>query len=352
MRRFKWESIYYTPSRAGSLGGARALSRVAKKSLSETRNWLITQDAYTLHKPVRYKFKRRRVISGGIGHQWQCDVIDTSNISKHNDDYKFLLTCVDVFSRKAYVIPLKSKSNRDVLSGFRSIKNLLNKSGKKLPFCIQTDRGKEFLGAPVQTWFKDNHIKFFVSENDDIKCSLVERFNRTLKNRLWRHFTGSNTLKYTDILDDLVQGYNDSYHRAIKMAPNHVTARNSAAVWKKLHPIVQFPKSKFKVGDSVRISKTRRVFRKGYLPQWSEEIFTLSKRLNTNPVTWKLRDWNDEVLHGSFYEPEIQKVVKVESDVYVIENVLKRKKNRLFVKWRGYPDKFNSWVDVNDVRKL
>ena len=153
-------------------------------------------------------------------------------------------------------------------------------------------------------------------------------------------------------MNDLVQGYNDSYHRAIKMAPNQVTARNSAAVWNNTHPIVRFPKSKFKVGDSVRISKTQRVFRKGYLPQWSEEIFTLSNRLNTNPVTWKLRDWNDEVLQGSFYEPEIQRVIKVDSDVYVIEKVLKRKKNWLFVKWRGYPDKFNSWIDVNDVQKL
>ena len=259
---------------------------------------------------------------------------------------------MDVFSRKAYVIPIKSISNRDVLAGFRSIKNLLNKSGENLPFCIQTNKGKEFLGTPVQTWFKDDHIKFFVSENDDVKCSLVERINRTLKNKHWRHFTGNNTLKYTDILNDLVQGYNDSYHRAIKMAPNQVIVRKSAALWNNTHPIVRFPKSKFKVGDSVRISKTWRVFRKGYLPQWSEEIFTLSKRLNTNPVTWKLRDWNDEVLQGSFYEHEIQRVIKVDSDVYVIEKVLKRIKNRLFVKWRGYPDKFNRWIDVNDVQKL
>ena len=117
------------------------LSRVAKKSLSETRDWLTTQDAYTLHKPVPYKFKRRRVISGGIGHQWQCNLIDTSNISKHNNDYKFLLICVDVFSRKAYVIPLKSKAYGDILSGFRSIKNLLKKG---YPFASRPIKVKSF----------------------------------------------------------------------------------------------------------------------------------------------------------------------------------------------------------------
>ena len=176
-------------------------------------------------------------------------------------------------------------------------------------------------------------------------------FNRTLKNKLWRYFTHNNTLKYTDILNGLVKSYNNSYHGSIKMAPNHVTARNSVTVWNNLHSVAPLSKSKFKIGDVVRISKTRRVFKKGYLPQWSEEIFTLSKKLNTNPITWKLRDWDGELLQGSFYKQEIQKIVK-NNDRYVIEKVLKRRKNKVFVKWREYDDKFNSWVDASDIQKL
>ena len=351
MVKFQWERVYYTPSHAGSLGGARALSQSIRKPLTTTVDWLRTQDAYTLHKPVRYKFKRRKVLSGGVGNQWQCDLIDTSNISAHNDKNKFVLTCIDSFSRKAYAAMLKSKSNKDVLNGFKIIGKSLNTSGGRLPFCIQTDKGKEFLGKPVEDWFKANHIKFFVSENDDVKCALVERFNRTLKNKLWRYFTHNNTLKYTDILNDLVKSYNNSYHSSIKMALNHVTARNSVTVWNNLHSVAPLSKSKFKIGDVVRILKTRRVFKKGYLPQWSGEIFTLSKKLNTNAITWKLRDWDGELLQGSFYEQEIQKIVK-NNDMYITEKVLKRRKNKVFVKWRGYDDKFNSWVDASDIQKL
>ena len=223
----------------------------------------------------------------------------------------------------------------------------------QLPFIIQTDKGSEFLGKPLQAWFKENNVHFFVSENDDIKCSIVERFNRTLKTKLWRYFTHKNTLTFLDVLNDFVESYNNSYHRAIKMTPNEaLNSKNTATVWNNLNPISPLTRPpKFKKGDTVRISKTRQIFKKGYLPSWSEEIFTISKQMHTEPYTYKLIDWNREELKGSFYEYELQ-IFSKQDEYHVIEKVLKKRKNKIFVKWRGYPDKFNSWVSDKDVRPL
>ena len=134
------------------------------------------------------------------------------------------------------------------------------------------------------------------------------------------------------------------------MAPSEVDSKTMGLVWYRLYidPPVKYKKPKFRVGDMVRISKARRAFKKGYLPQWTEEIFTVSEIQLTRPVTYLLSDWNGEKLKGSFNEQELQKVTKSD-DIYRIEKVLKEEKNRIYVKWLGYPDSFNSWVAKKDV---
>ena len=99
---------------------------------------------------------------------------------------------------------------------------------------------------------------------------------------------------------------------------------------------------------TVRISKARRTIKKGYLPHWTEEIFTIVKRKGTQPPTFVLADYSNEILKGTFYPQELQKVTKT-NDIYRVEKILKRTKNRVFVKWLGYPNKFNSWVHVKDL---
>ena len=181
-RKKSLDKHYYNAKEVGSYGGVKPLSTKTKLKTDSVREWLRTQDAYTLHKPVRYKFPRRKVIVGGLGHQWQADLVDVSKLSKHNKGFKFLLTCIDVFSKKAWVIPLKDKSGSTLLAAFQSIPD-------PLPLKLQTDKGSEFTNRKVQTWLKDNNVHFFTTENDDIKACLVERFNRTLKSKLWRYFT-------------------------------------------------------------------------------------------------------------------------------------------------------------------
>ena len=338
----KLSSSYYDVHSVGSYGGVGALSRKTKLKPEGVKKWLESQDVYTLHKPVRYKFPQRKVIVAGPNQQWQADLVDVSRLRRHNQANRFLLTCIDVFSKKAWVVPLKDKTGSSLLGAFQSIDH-------PLPKTLQTDKGTEFTNKKFQHWLSKKGVRFFTSENDDIKASIVERFNRSLKSKLWRYFTHHNTLTYVDILDSVVDVYNRTPHRSIGMAPNDVTAGNKARVWLRLYadpPLYKEPS--LQVGDTVRISKARRAFKKGYLPHWSEEIFNIVERKGTHPPTFVLGDYSNEILKGTFYPQELQKVTKTD-DVYRVEKILKRTKNRIFVKWQGYPDKFNSWVNVKDL---
>lgn len=336
------EKAYYDVKGTGSYGGILPLSQKTKVTPVKVKAWLESQDVYTLHKPVQYKFPRRKTIVSGPGQQWQADLIDVSNLSRHNQGLKFLLTCIDVFSKQAWAVALKNKTGQSLVDAFESI-------GSCLPRTLQTDKGTEFTNRKFQLWLKDHDIHFFTTENDDIKASIVERFNRTLKSRLWRYFTRHNTLTYLHVLDDMVDAYNHTPHRSIGMAPNDVTSGNKALVWFRLYADPKlYKESSLRVGDSVRISKTRRVFKKGYLPKWSEEIFTILEKKTTQPPTFVLTDYSGEVLKGSFYPQELQKVTKT-NNVYRVEKILKRRKGHVFVKWMGYPEKFNSWVNVKNL---
>ena len=169
---------------------------------------------------------------------------------------------------------------------------------------------------------------------------------------MWKYLTARNTVKYLDVLPKLVEGYNRGYHRSIGRSPDSVNAKNELEVWHHLYPKEKEndPQYRFNVGDRVRLSMNVRQFRKSYLPGWTEEIFTIVKRIPRVPVVYALEDWGGEPIEGTFYETELQRVYKDENDTFKIEKILRRRKNKngkmqYFVKWKGYPSKFNSWVD-------
>ena len=341
------EKIYYNPREAGSFGGIRALSLHSGKSQSAVRKFLQGEDTYTLHRPVRRRFPRRRTFAKGINDLFQADLVDVSNISQHNDGYRFILTCIDVFSKIAWAIPLKTKSATEVTAAFEKI--LADRRCNML----QTDKGTEWLNSKFQSMLRDSGIKFYTTENEDLKASIVERFNRTLKERMWRYFTYTNTRRFLDVLPDLIHAYRNSYHRSIKMTPADVDKSVEDLVRRRLYPLKPKRKLKFKfsVGDKVRISMQRMPFTKAYTGQWSEEIFVITTRHPTHPVTYGIQDLASEDIKGKFYEDELQKITKRDNE-YIVEKILKTRKRagivEYFVKWRSYPDKFNTWV--KDVR--
>ena len=353
---------YYDPQRPGSFGGVEALRRHAvsadgkqrrrrqrqqqqqqRLSRQQVQEWLSGQDAYTLHKPVRWRFPRRRIVVGSMDQQWQADLIDVKNLKKQNDGFTFLLTVIDVLSKYAWVVPLKDKMGASLIRAFETIFE------ERQPMYLQTDKGTEFTNKAFQQFLKRRGVIFFVTQNEDIKAAIAERFNRTLKEKMWRYFTRNNTSRYVDVLPSLVKAYNRSHHRSIKRAPIEVTKDNQEDVWQTLYGTSQKQQKqpRFKAGDRVRISKARKTFRKGYIGSWSEELFTVSRLLQTAPITYKLKDDHGEELEGTFYPQEIQKVQ--DKTVFRVERVLDRRRAlngavEVKVKWYGYPDSFNSWV--------
>ena len=173
-RRSKLHRHYYDPKRVGSYGGVAALRRVVPAE-RDVERWLSTQDAYTLHKPVRRHFKRRCVVVGGPNQQWQADLVDMSRLKTANDGTTFLLTVIDVFSKRAWCIPLKSKSAASLVAAFR---RLLNDVNNNRPTTLQTDKGSEFLNRPLQRLLKEYGVHHFATHNEETKASVVERFNR------------------------------------------------------------------------------------------------------------------------------------------------------------------------------
>ena len=218
-----------------------------------------------------------------------------------------------MFSKYAWAIPLKNKTGPSIVSSFKTIL----KSNRK-PRILQTDDGTEFTNTLFQAFLDKNGIRFFTTRSEK-KASIVERFNRTLKTKMWKYFTATNTLHYLDVLSALMSSYNSTYHRSIKMAPNQVSLTNIGLVRRNLYgKNVSKIKYKYRIGDNVRISKSRRIFKKGYLPNWTEEIFTIAARNGKDRPTYKLKDHSGELLEGSFYEEEIQKVIK-KDNIYRIE---------------------------------
>ena len=168
-----------------------------------------------------------------------------------------------------------------------------------------------------------------VERHNEGKSVVAERFIRTLKKKIYKYMTSISKNIYIDKLDNIVNEYNSTYHRTIKMKPIHVKDNTYINIGKEVND----NDPKFKVGDHVRISKYKNIFAKGCTPKWSEEIFVIKKIKNTVPWTYVINDLNDEEIIGTFYEKELQKIDQQE---FRIEKVIKRKGDKLYVKWKGY----------------
>jgi len=340
----KLDSVYVNPRAPGSFSGVRTLKRYAGRSERETKKYLSARDAYTLHKPRRIRFPRRKTYSKGVADLYQIDLVDLSSLSTFNNGMRYLLTCIDVFSKHTWAVPVRTKSGREVSEAFERVLD------ERACTMVQSDKGTEFLNSTFQSMLRRRGVKFYTSENEDLKASVVERFNRTLKTKMYRYFTHANTRRYLDVLDDLLHSYNHTRHRSIGMAPIEVGPHNEDEVRARLYPTKsKFYAWKYDVGDRVRIAMHRRPFRKGYLGNWSEEIFEIATRMPTSPVTYELRDLAGDLIKGRFYEPEVQKVTKSDREHFDVDRILKTRKRggkiQYLVSWKGYPSKFNSWVD-------
>lgn len=249
--------------------------------------------------------QRRRVFVFNVDDIWSADLKDMQLISKQNKHYKYILTVIDLFSKYAYAIPLKSKSADEMIDAFE---RLFKTSGRR-PKKLWTDRGLEFTSAAFRRFLKKNNIEIYHVFSEGKAC-VIERFNRTLGLMIQKHLTSMNTSKYIDVLQRLMDEYNNRYHTSIKMTPFHASdPKNRTLVFKNLYsdkPACD-SSSKFSVGDRVRISRYKKHFEKGYKPNWTKEIFEIAEINQTNPFTYKIKDLNNEPILGNFYKEELQK---------------------------------------------
>jgi hypothetical protein len=296
-----------------------------------------------LHRQVRKNFKRRHVIMKGINDTWQIDLVEMIPYAKENRGYKYLLTVIDIFSKFAYALSLKTKTGVEVAAAMEKI---FMKS-QKHPKNIHSDDGKEFFNKNFKGLMKKYKINHY-STFSGMKAQICERFNRTLKTKMWKKFSFNGTHKWISMLDELIHEYNNTVHHTIKMMPSKVKKKHERKLLQTVYNRLKvFRKGKFKIGDDVRISKSKAVFDKGYEPNWSTEIFKVVKVQITNPVTYLLEDYKSNPISGGFYEFELQKVS--DPKAYLIEKVLKQKGNRLYVKWLGFNSTHNSWIHKNSL---
>ena len=307
--------------------------------------------ANELHKPIRRNFKKRRVISNHVDDIWAADLVDMQYYSRSNKGYKYILMIIDVFSKYGWAEPLKNKTGAEIVRAFTDIWN----SGQLPPKYLWTDKGKEFDNKLFRKLLEEKKVHMYWTENEE-KSSVVERWNRTIKSKMWKYFTKNRTGVYFDVLPDIIKKYNNTYHRSIKCTPtdarkpsNYQDVFNALYNYNNTSPLN--PPPKFKIGDQVRISKLKKTFEKGYTANWTEEVFTIQKVQTTVPYTYKLKDTKNETIQGTFYEPELQ---LAKQTTFRIEKVLNHRttkdgKREIYVKWLGYSTAFNQWIPETDI---
>ena len=299
-----------------------------------------------LHKPARVRYQRRKVVMKGIDDLWQIDLVEMQNFSKTNKGFRYLLTVIDTFSKYAWAVPVKAKTGKEVSDAFESI---LKASGRKPKNC-QSDLGKEFYNKYFQSLMTKNKINHY-STYSTMKASICERFNRTLKTLMWKEFSLQGNHKWLHLIQKLLNIYNNTKHRTIKIKPSEVNIKNEKQILKDIYTVKpkEILKTKFKVDDFVRVSKQKSQFAKGYTQNWSNELFKIFKVQKTLPPTYLLRDADDQEISGSFYEEELQKTYV--NNLYFVEKIVRKLGDKALVKWVGYNNNHNSWVKIKDLFK-
>ena len=299
------KKLYYDKKFPGSFSGLekfyRAVKKVYPKVKKKTiRQFLQAESSYVLHKPIKKPKSYRKTISFHKNDLWQIDLLDFQKFSTENDGFKYLCVIIDCFSRYVWVKPLKNKTGLSLRKALALL--IMNER----PSLIQADQGTEFFNKDVKTMLEAFGPTLYHTFSDR-KATVVERVQRTLRLRLGRLFTEQGHNNWIDSIDKIVDSYNNTYHRGIKMSPSQVNDDNTANLFYsavKIRKRNDMPK--FKIGDKVRIFGKKKEFQKEYEEGWMKEIFRIKVIQKTIPVTYLVEDLKGEILAGCFYSEELQ----------------------------------------------
>ena len=268
--------IYHNPIDPGFLDNVDRLLRRAKQlhvpgtTRQTVKNYLKSEQAYTLHRPARRRFTRNHTYVAGIDAQWEADLADMQGIARQNGGMRYMFTVIDVFSMFAWAVPVHSKDAKAITAAFDQV---LTAAHPRYPRRLQTDKGKEFFNSEFANLMKRHGIEHFASESEQ-KAAVVERFNRTIKHRIFTYLSDRGTVRWVDVIQDLMGSYNHSRHRSVCMAPVDVKKKDENPLWVRLfgdgdtHLNPTIPH-----GAMVRISGKKTIFDKGYMPNWDQGAF-------------------------------------------------------------------------------
>lgn len=361
----KWEvlkSLFYDIKSQGGLGGERKLLKAAKLinpqiTIKDVKEFLSQQDAHTLHKITKKNFARRKILAPKPKVIVSCDLTDMTRLAKYNNEYKYIVVFIDVFSRFTKAVPLKRK-NAETLR--QVIQSTLESEEFKGTSRLFVDRGGEFYNKKVLEYCQENNIKLYSVSSYEIKASIAERVIQTLKRKIYKYLTANNTMKYVNVLSQLVENYNHAFHRSLGTSPVEVHKMKDPKkireqfyrMYKKGVVTKASVSSDLSVGDGVRINSKYRseIFRRGYVIQNTEEIFKIAEiDQSQNPNIYTLKDLAGENISGIFYRPELVPTTVPEN--FPIR-ILKKRNKKYFVHWIGYPDTFDSWINESDLRSV
>ncbi|KAL3070243.1 hypothetical protein niasHS_015574 [Heterodera schachtii] len=286
---------------------AEAQRRNPSITLRDVHQFLHKQRTYTLFKPRKNRFRRLKTVPSGLHTDWQCDLCIMDALREHNDGFRYILVCIDVLSRKIFTAEAESKKSEHMIAAFEKI---FKKAGV-LPNKLYSDAGLEFQAKKMTDYWKQKDIIKHVMYSPHLHAGVVERANRTLKERLYKYFSEKNTKRWIDVLDSIVRNLNSSANRTTGLKPVDVNFKNADALRNRLYKQGELSSKtpKFKAGDIVRISKEKGDFSKGYFPNFTDELFRISKVNPTDPTSYRIRDQDGEDIKGIFYEQELVKTV-------------------------------------------
>ena len=267
--------------------------------------YLRRNTTHSLFKRKRKKFPRRRIITRYPGNIVQSDLIDMQKFSGSNSGYNYILVVIDCFSKKLWVRPLKTKRGQETSNALRSILDSMQYPVQTMIF----DEGLEYVNQYVSNLLNEFNIHSYHIKSR-LKASTAERVNRTIKQALWKFFHETKKTRWVDVLDDVVDNYNKTYHTTIKMAPDEVTWENRKQVFSNSFPRIKDRITcRLKKGDKVRVQLNKDLFEKGFTQNWSDDIFTVVASFQKNGLCWyRIKDEQGNIYPKYKYFYELNKV--------------------------------------------